>query len=118
MTARARRVIPVQVAETADAPIACTLPTDAMPDRLAEWRAVLDRAVGREPMPDGGLRVTFAGDVDAGELARLAAAERGCCGFFSFALTVDGRGTALEVHAPTEAAPIVDALFGATDPAT
>ena len=51
---------------------------------------------------------------DVAEIARLAAAEKECCGFFRFALVIDGRGVALEVHAPPEAADVVTALFGGT----
>ena len=49
---------------------------------------------------------------DIGELARLAAAEQHCCSFFRFAITVDGRGVALEVAAPSDALDLVSALFG------
>jgi hypothetical protein len=41
------------------------------------------------------------------------AAEQSCCSFFSFALTVDDRGVALEVRAPQDAAELVTAVFGA-----
>jgi hypothetical protein len=96
-----------------DPAIACTLAPDAMPDRLADWRALLDRARARIPMSDGGLRVELGADVSIEALARLVAAEQGCCAFFSFAITVDSRGTALEVRAPEDASEIVTALFGA-----
>lgn len=52
-------------------------------------------------------------NTDVAELARLAAAEQGCCRFFSFALVIDTGGIALEVHAPPDAADVVIALFGA-----
>jgi len=93
-------------------PIACTLDPAAVPDRLAEWQAVFAAAESRFALDDGGLRIEFADTVDLGELARLIAAEQRCCTFFSFALTVDGRGTALEVRAPEGAAEIVADLFG------
>jgi hypothetical protein len=46
------------------------------------------------------------------ELAYLVDAERACCGFFAFTITLDERGLALEVRAPAAARGAVDALFG------
>lgn len=98
--------------EPDDPPIACTLEPAAMPDRLADWRAFLGQARSPTAAPDGSLRVELGEDVDLGELARLVAAERHCCGFFSFAITVDPRGIALEVRCPDGAEEIVASLFG------
>jgi len=67
----------------------------------------------RERINDGGLRLTLSSTVPLADLARLVAAERGCCGFLAFAITVDDRGTALEVRAPDSASEIISALFGA-----
>lgn len=98
-------------------PIACTLEAGAMPDRVAEWQALLDAATGRERIADGALRVAFRADAPLPELARLVAAEQACCAFFSFAITVDQRGVGLEVRAPAGAEEVVTALFGG-DPTT
>jgi DNA-binding transcriptional MerR regulator len=95
-----------------EVPIACTLEPEAMPERLADWNAVLGRAKTRVATADGGLRIEFGDDVDLGDLARLIAAEQHCCAFFAFALTVDERGQALEVRAPEGAGGIVAELFG------
>jgi DNA-binding transcriptional MerR regulator len=95
-----------------DVPIACTLEPGAMPDRMAEWSRVLAAATRRVAVA-GGLRIEFGPDVDPGELGRLVGAEQRCCSFFSFTLTVDAAGTALEVRAPELAAGIVADLFGA-----
>jgi len=43
---------------------------------------------------------------------RLAAAEQDCCQFFTFAITIDSRGVALEVRAPDDALPVLHTLFG------
>lgn len=95
-----------------DATIACSLGDPAaISKRTDEWHAVLRHATGRAPI-EGGLRLSLSPDAPLGEIARLAAAEQGCCSFFSFAITVDATGAALEVRAPAGAAPIVDALFG------
>jgi MerR family transcriptional regulator, copper efflux regulator len=96
---------------THDTPaIACTLGAGEMSSRLEDWDAVLQGVVGRRPLDDG-VRLELGPDADVGEVARLAAAEQGCCRFFSFALVIDTRGIALEVHAPPEAADALTALF-------
>jgi hypothetical protein len=98
------------VTEAPDA-IACTLGVEDVPARLAEWQSVLNVVRARSPIPDG-VRLEFAGDAPIEEIVRLARAEHECCAFFSFAVTIDGRGPALEVTAPSAARPVVDALFG------
>ncbi len=95
-----------------DAPIVCTLDGASMPARLSDWQALLDRVQSRSAAADGALRIEFADDIDVNELVRLVTAEQECCTFFSFAITVDGRGTALEVRAPADAAELVDVVFG------
>jgi DNA-binding transcriptional MerR regulator len=93
-------------------PIACTLTPGDLPDRLADWHAVLARAGRRTLGADGMLRVELADDVGLDELTRLVVAEQGCCAFFAFAITVDGRGVGLEVRAPDGATDLVTSLFG------
>lgn len=92
-------------------PIACTLASASMRGRLDEWQALLTHVVDRAQIGDG-VRVTFGRATPLNELVRLTAAEQDCCQFFSFAITVDTRGIALEVHSPHEALDIVHALFG------
>jgi MerR family transcriptional regulator, copper efflux regulator len=99
-------------APVGEAPIACTLGAGEMSTRLDEWNAVLRGVIARRPLADG-LRLELGPDTDVAEIARLAAAEQGCCGFFDFALVLDGRGVALEVHAPAGARPALTAVFGA-----
>ena len=96
---------------TDDPPIACSLGSDSLRGRLDEWQNLLRHAVARRDL-DEGVRVEFDGAVPAGELMRLVAAEQDCCRFFRFAITVDTRGIALEVSAPSDARPIVESLFG------
>jgi DNA-binding transcriptional MerR regulator len=95
-----------------DPPIACTLELAAMPDRMADWQAVLDHARSRSTAPDGTLRIELDDALDLGELTRLVAAEQSCCAFFSFAIIVDHRGLALQVGVPAGAEAIVASLFG------
>ena len=92
--------------------IACTLEPGAMPDRIADWNEVLAHARSRSTTDDGGLRVELDNDVPLAELVTLVSAEQACCAFFSFAITIDQRGVALEVHAPDGADAIVASLFG------
>jgi MerR family transcriptional regulator, copper efflux regulator len=75
-----------------DVPVACTLEPGERAERLAGWRALLgdDRALGP------GRYLLDAG-TDLGELGRLVEAERACCPFLSFTLTVDAGGVALDV---------------------
>ena len=107
-TAQVLTVVPLA---TTDPAIACTLEHEEMGDRLHEWQTVLGSVTGRTSL-DGGIRLALAPDADLAEVARLARAEQGCCSFFRFALTVDGRGTALDVRAPAEARDLVTAVFG------
>jgi DNA-binding transcriptional MerR regulator len=96
---------------SADAAIACTLEPQSMSSRLDEWNALLGHTAHRDPI-DGGVRLTLAPTTPLDELVRLVAAEHDCCQFFRFAITVDGRGIALEVRAPADALDIVHSLFG------
>jgi hypothetical protein len=56
--------------------------------------------------------VRFAPTVPPAELMRLVVAEQACCAFFNFTISVDTRGTALEVRAPREALDLVSTVFG------
>lgn len=92
--------------------IACTLDHEDMATRLSEWQAVLGEVTGRASIDDG-IRLTLAPSIDLGAVAHLTRAEWACCSFFAFGITVDGRGTAIEVRAPVEARDLVTAVFGA-----
>jgi MerR family copper efflux transcriptional regulator len=94
-----------------DTAIACTLGQESMGGRLDQWRALLAHVTRRESI-DGGVRAVFGAVTPLDELMRLTAAEQDCCQFLDFAITVDARGIALEVRAPTDALPIVQSLFG------
>ena len=96
-------------------PIACTLDAEALPDRLGQWRHLLATA-GERSAIDGGARIELPGDTDVAFLTELVVAEQRCCAFFSFAITIDGRGLGLEVRAPADAAQIVEELFRSSRP--
>lgn len=100
-----------------EAPIACSLPDDtAVAGRLDEWAAALAGAVSRESLAGGGVRIALGPTVDLGALVALVEAEHRCCPFFAFAVTVDGRGVALEIRAPAGADEAVAALIGSLAP--
>ena len=84
----------------------------AMVGRMDDWRRLLGFVTARSAT-DGGVRLEGWPPPPHRQLALLATAEQACCSFFSFSLTVDGRGVGFEVHAPDDALPIVHALFGA-----
>jgi DNA-binding transcriptional MerR regulator len=95
-----------------DIPIACTLTGDEARDREQGWHDLLRHVSARSEAADGALRLTFEASTPLPELARLIAAEQGCCAFFAFTLTIDAHGTTLDVRAPDGAEPIVTRLFG------
>ncbi|HZM29928.1 MAG TPA: MerR family transcriptional regulator [Acidimicrobiales bacterium] len=103
--------VPVPAPVLASIPVACTLEPGERPGREAAWEALAARASTRMQLPGGGIRLEFPGQSVVADLADLVAAEQSCCTFFSFAITVDARGTGLEVRAPEEATPLVEALF-------
>ena len=105
-------LVPKPANDSDEVPIACGLSAAAMPRRLGEWQSLLTHVAIRETI-DGGMRVTFDSTTPLDEVMRLTTAEQDCCQFFSFAITVDGRGLALEVRAPDDALPVLVALFGA-----
>jgi len=101
----------VTLPAVAAVPIACTLAPEARPERRSAWDEMLASAARRSPMASGGHRIEFD-EVSVTELVRLVEAEQKCCAFFSFAVTVDTRGVALEVRAPEGADHILAGLLG------
>jgi MerR family copper efflux transcriptional regulator len=93
-------------------PIACTLSSDAMPDRMEDWQRLLQHVRERTPVV-GGIRLELDSAAPLAEVVRLVTAEQECCRFFSFNVTVDQRGFGVEVRAPDDALSVVHALFGA-----
>ncbi len=98
--------------EISQPPIACSLSSADVPERLADWKSALGSVLSRQPIP-GGLRLALAPAVSLAHLVDLVVAEQQCCPFFCFAITVDARGPALEVTAPPQAQELVSSLFAA-----
>ncbi|CAG7642514.1 MerR family transcriptional regulator [Rhodococcus opacus] len=108
-----RRPEPAPGLSWRDVPVACTLSGDEYGERAQQWQQVLDSATGREEIDDG-LRVRFPSDPNlVAEVARLAAAEQGCCAFFDFTLHLSPDALALTVRAPETAHALLAELFGA-----
>lgn len=101
-----------EVPDGAASAVACSLDAGAVPDRVADWQALVPRATSREPI-QGGLALTFPASAElAAEVVRLAAAEQDCCSFFTFSVRLTTGHVRLEVQAPDDAADVVAALFG------
>jgi DNA-binding transcriptional MerR regulator len=94
-------------------PIACSLSGTDMSARVEDWKRVLHHVDRRLPLP-GGARLELSDRTQLPALAALVEAEQTCCPFFSFAITVDQRGLALEVTAPTDGQDLLATVFGDT----
>jgi hypothetical protein len=94
------------------APDACTLPTAERPLRAADFDELFAGAVLSIDRPDPArLRLDLRHDPEiAGRAAGLAAAETGCCSFFTFTLTVTGSALTLDVGVPATHVAVLDAL--------
>lgn len=97
---------------TAWVPQACTLPTAEQPLRVAAFDEMFTQAVrGAERVTASALRLYLdPTPAAAGRIAELAAAETGCCSFFTFTLTIAGDCLALEVTVPPAHTGVLDAL--------
>jgi hypothetical protein len=86
-----------------DVPIACTLSPDALQARRKGLLAdLLRRAEGHE-LTEEGLRMSFCPEADTlATLARVVEAERRCCRFLRFVITVepDEGPVSLELSGP------------------
>lgn len=91
-------------------PAACTLPTVERPLRLAEFDALLARALRAQRRP-GPTRLRWRLDPAAEETARdLARRESSCCSFFTFTFSTAGRALDVTVDVPAEHVDVLDAL--------
>jgi hypothetical protein len=97
-------------------PLACSLSAAAAAERARRWRALLDRALLDGPPIAGGRRLVLRAEPGAAaELDDLVAAERECCPFLTMTIAPEGERLVLDVVAPPDAAPIVDAIFAEYD---
>ena len=91
-------------------PIACTLAPGDVAGRIADWHDLLAAAEVVET--EAGLHIRFSEGTDPMPIAALAAAEQGCCAFFTFVLTIEATGVELDITAPDGAAPLIRSLVG------
>lgn len=94
------------------APEACTLPAAERPRRAAEFDGLFAGAVrGIERAGPGRLRLDLQpGPHTAARAAELAAAETGCCSFFTFTITVAAGRLLLDITVPAAHAGTLDLL--------
>ena len=99
----------------ADLPIACTLTPDALRARREGLLSdLLRRAEGREDLPEG-LRLRFAPTSETlATIARAVEAERHCCRFLRFGITVepDGGPVLLELTGPVGTREFISEVLG------
>lgn len=96
-----------------DLPIVCTLSPAALAARRAGLLAdLLRRAVGREERPTGLILHFPAAEDTLFSIARAIDAERQCCRFLRFQVTVepDGGPISLELSGPPGTREFLDAL--------
>jgi len=89
----------------------CTLGTDELPQRLAEWRRLRDRARTVDRF-DEGVHIALAHDEAVDAVARLVAMEAECCAFYRFSLEVAGPRRELTIDAGPGGGEAVAALLG------
>jgi DNA-binding transcriptional MerR regulator len=102
----------VSLAGVTSTSVACSLEPGLVGGRIDDWRAVVNQAADRDPLPDG-IRLRFSRDIDVAALSRLAADEQICCGFFTFSIGIHADSVTLDVRGPAHAQPLITAMFGA-----
>ena len=93
-------------------PEACTLPTAEQPLRIAAFDQLFaDVVQGAERTAPTRLHLDLRPDPQvAGRAAELAAAETGCCSFFTFTLTLASGSLGLDIEVPEPYVRVLDAL--------
>jgi hypothetical protein len=96
------------------APEACTLPASERPRRAAEFDALFAAAVrGIERAGPARLRLDLQpGPQTVARAAELAAAETGCCLFFTFTITVAADRLLMDITVPPAHTGTLDLLAG------
>ena len=107
---RARPALPMVSARPE--PIACSLGSGDYSARVEEWRDLLAGAPRSDV--DGGIRVTLPASA-LERAAALAAAEQGCCAFYTIRIDLHGPTFDLTLTAPPEAASMLADLLPTTE---
>ena len=105
---------PSQASNDTWVPASCTLVPSEQPARVASFDELFAGAVrGIERPEPARLRLDLEPSPQAaGRAAELAAAETGCCSFFTFTLTAAVGSLTLDVTVPVRHAPVLDGLAG------
>jgi DNA-binding transcriptional MerR regulator len=103
---RPRRELPVD--SSGPEPVACTLGSGDYTERVRQWRDLLSGAARTEV--EGGVRITLP-TAALERAAALAAAEQGCCTFYSVRIDLHGPMFELTITAPPEAAAMLADLL-------
>jgi len=82
-----------------EAPLACTLPSAALPERLARIRQVTNQSLLSYHLDGKNLQLRYRREA-AAELEQIVDAERGCCSFLQFDLKTARDAVELNIHAP------------------
>ena len=89
-------------------PIACSLTVADAHDRMDEWRSFVADHVASSFLDGEGVRLRLRdGDEALLAAADLAAREKACCAFFTFAVEIDAEGRLLRIGGPRDAREIV-----------
>lgn len=95
------------------AEVACTLPINEADDRLKVLEALVAGRLATAERHGDRLRICLdrGGDADLdAKVTEWAEAEKGCCGFLGFALESDAGTVTLDITAPPDAVPTLDAI--------
>ena len=101
-----------------EVPIACSLSQGELADRVDEWQEFFALHVDAAHHEDNVLRLRLRdGDRDGDDVALLAAVslaarEKACCPFFSFAVDVEVTERWLRVTVPDGAGEVLDEFAG------
>ena len=98
----------------AELPVACTLSPDALQARRQGLLADLLHQAQSHELTGNGLRIVFSADAERlATIARVVDAERQCCRFMTFVVTVapDGGPITLELSGPAGTREFLAALL-------
>ena len=96
-------------------PNGCTLESDELVTRIAEWREVSAQALSRKVEP---ARITSVYPPDPQLLKRLEdliAAEAECCAFLEFTIQAGTDQTIVQLSFPEEARPLIEAVMASRE---
>lgn len=97
-----------------EGPIACTLTAEERPGRVAELRAIGQRALLTADVAAGQAVLRFAPSAETRErLEAIVAGEARCCAFLSMTLTDSDDAVVLTITAPDGAEPVLAELVAA-----